>query len=322
MNLEKRRYKDKVLKELPQEETTESLPWAESFEKFLRSTREKETVTQPRKKKISVTPGRSLSQDDFMDTLRDLGKATATTGKVQKNTAKKLKLAEEKNKQKNMEKPVVEVSDESDFSDHPVGAVAKRKNQKQNIRNKKTTKGNVKKQSKTTKRYDEESDNDRDLIDDDLFSLHDSDTSVGPEDFSDLNDNKPEDLDDIDEKKVGAIKNDNQTEKESCGSFQRDEYVQVQFIYDAGKKSEIEKLFVGKVLDKTDRKDLEESKFKISYMREYKGSSTIFVFPVVFDIEEDVTHDRIKKRLKVISEFRGRVTFEKQYTSPVFLYDL
>lgn len=76
------------------------------------------------------------------------------------------------------------------------------------------------------------------------------------------------------------------------------------------KKSEIEKLFVGKVLDKTDGKDLEDSKFKISYMREYKGSSTIFVFPVVFDIEEDVTHDRIKKRLKVISEFRGRVTFE------------
>lgn len=193
--------KNKVLKELPQEETTESLPWAESFEEFLQSTREKETVTQPRKKNISVTPGRSLSQDDFMDTLRDLGKATATTAKVQKNTAKKLKLAEENNKLKNMEKPVVEVSDESDFSDHPVGAVAKRKNQKQNIRNKKTTKENDKKQSKTTKRYDEESDNDSDLIDDDLFYLHDSDTSVGPEDFSDLNKNKPEDWDDIDERK-------------------------------------------------------------------------------------------------------------------------
>ena len=83
------------------------------------------------------------------------------------------------------------------------------------------------------------------------------------------------------------------------------DFVVVKFTYTEGKKNECEKMFVGKVVDKMN------SKFKISYMRNYLGSQNTFIFPNVEDIEENVSAERIKKVVKPISNFRGRFTFPK-----------
>lgn len=76
--------KNKVLTRLPtvslaEDGSASTAGWMASFEEFLKSTREKETKVNPRRKKIAVTPGKSLTEENVIDELRK--KETDTTQK-------------------------------------------------------------------------------------------------------------------------------------------------------------------------------------------------------------------------------------------------
>lgn len=64
---------------------------------------------------------------------------------------------------------------------------------------------------------------------------------------------------------------------------------------------ESKKDFIGKILDVTN------SRYKISYLRNYLGSKNTYVYRNVEDIEENVPFERV---IKPVSVNRGRFTFE------------
>lgn len=256
--------KEEVLKCLPKKSmpneandtSSSAVAWSETFEDFLRSTREKETVTKPRKKKFTVTPGKSLCETDIVQVPED---------PKENNGQKKRKAAMKKS-----------------------GKCSKK------------TKKNV-------RTYDESSEAESDCN----ISLHESNSSVGEEDFSTLfNEDVCEQLDmEIELEQRMVYESINENEKvEDCGaasgSTKEGDFVVVKFTYNEGKKTECKKVFIGKVLDVTN------SKYKISYLRNYLGSKNTYIYPNVEDIEEDVPLARIERVIKLVSEIRGRFTFE------------
>lgn len=72
-----------------EEDAATAAAWSNSFEEFLRTTREKETATKPRKKKINVTPGKSVSENDVMQDNTESVKNKKKEKAPKKRTLKK-----------------------------------------------------------------------------------------------------------------------------------------------------------------------------------------------------------------------------------------
>lgn len=112
--------KVEVLKNLPKksltmEENDVSVAWCNTFEEFLRSTREKETVIKPRKKKITVTAGKSLCETDIVQ----VPDPVENTGKIKRKATKKKLGKSAKKTKKNVEyDDSSEVESVSNFSLH------------------------------------------------------------------------------------------------------------------------------------------------------------------------------------------------------------
>ncbi|KAF2884388.1 hypothetical protein ILUMI_21767 [Ignelater luminosus] len=62
-----------------------------SFTEFLKSTREKETVVNLRKKMINVTPGKSVAEERFIEELKE-AQSKSTKKKAEKSNQKKKNL--------------------------------------------------------------------------------------------------------------------------------------------------------------------------------------------------------------------------------------
>lgn len=252
--------KEEVLKCLPKksfsnEASSPGVAWCETFEDFLRSTREKETVTKPRKKKVAVTPGKSLCETDLLQASEDL----------------------KENKGQKKRKATMKISAKCS-----------------------------KKAKKNARTYDESSEAESDYN----ISLHESDSSLGEDDFSALFDDEVGSQLEIETQieQSAAYETIDEIEKvdsrAAIGSAKEGDFVAVNVTYNEGKKTECKKVFIGKVLDKTN------SKYKISYLRNYLGKKNTFIYPNIDDIEKDVPLERIVSVMKLVKEIRGRFTFE------------
>lgn len=148
--------------------------------------------------------------------------------------------------------------------------------------------------------------------DSDVLSLHDGSSSIGEEDFSGLfNDEVAEEINkEIAQEqlvfKSSRLDEDYEQvdfEDMPSASVNENDFVVVIITYDSGSKKESRERFNGKVIKK------HNGKMTLKYMRQYKGSNHIFVFPDVDDIEEDVDSSRLLRVLKPESEVRGRYFF-------------
>lgn len=146
----------------------------------------------------------------------------------------------------------------------------------------------------------------------DVISLHDINSSIGEEDFSTLFDDEVQeelDLEIPDEHRLvysdlQEVEEDHsKTQSKASTGIKENDFVVVVLTYDEGKKNEAKKEFIGKIVEKNN------ATFKISYMRNYKDSQEVFVFPNVEDVEEEVELHRIKRVVEAFSEVRGRYTF-------------
>lgn len=82
-----------VLQRLPQvsqaeDDSASAARWTSSFEEFLKNTREKETKVNPRRKKITVTPGKSLTERNVIEELRKNETETAQKRREKENHKK------------------------------------------------------------------------------------------------------------------------------------------------------------------------------------------------------------------------------------------
>ncbi|XP_063237501.1 uncharacterized protein LOC134539411 [Bacillus rossius redtenbacheri] len=269
--------KQKVLESLPSTSSanesdvvTATVALKSSFEAFLQQSREKETGVKQRKKKLIVNAGKSLAAQDVLDELQKRSQPKSKqTTKQQINTGEK-----EKSK------------------------VKKKRGLCQNILKQSVKKMKMKQKSDTSEDSDCE------------ISLHDSNSSFG-EDFSTLFDDDIQEMlerETLSEQKmvyedVEPIETVDICGQQAATSMKENDFVVVEVTYDKGKKYECKKVFIGKIVDK------KNSRYKVSYMRNYLGSKDVFVFPTVEDIEDGVPIHRIKKVITPQSENRGRFKF-------------
>lgn len=348
--------KQQVLQNMPkisraEDEAASGSRWVQSFEDFLKSTREKETVVTARKKKIDVLPGKSLTEGDIIHQLKT--KETENSKKVKgKNTQTKAK-----------------------------GEVS---GSKRNASDKENKLSKKRKEIKIRGRNNQDVNSSDDNC---VMSLHDSSTSIGEEDFSDLSidgiHNDPfafetinvqeiaesdnEDTNEVNNIEIGneelnniAIENEevnnieieneevnnieieneeaNDIETENDGdedasrsclvnsfeeflktsckketaptvvdvlpvNYAANDFVLVEYIYDEGKRNQAKKKFVGKIIR------INSKSCTIAFMRNYKGSREVFIFPVIEDVDDNVPFNKIVKKLIPVSQVRGRYNF-------------
>lgn len=245
--------------------------WTSSFEEYLQSTREKETVVKPRKKKMTITPGKSLAECNIVKNLEKTTEPIKPRCQKQKQEIrttnkgahiKKKCSKKDKGKQKVMR--VVQedtTSGESDFSMSLHSSVG---------------------EEDFSILFDGDVQEDLDLETLDKQKLV----------YSDVQEME------VDIRPYGGI-----NQSQPSASVKENEFVVVEFTYDKGKKYETKKEFIGKILEKNN------ATFKISYMRNYMGSQEVYVFPNVEDVEEEVELHRIKRVVAPFSEVRGRYIF-------------
>lgn len=103
-------------------------------------------------------------------------------------------------------------------------------------------------------------------------------------------------------KRKGFINEEENTSFERK-KYSENEFVLVQYTYDEGTKKQANKSFVGKILTVT------SNVIRISFMRNFRGSKHIYVFPDIQDTD-DVAITQIQRPLDLLSQFRGRYTFD------------
>ncbi|KAJ4428133.1 hypothetical protein ANN_24147 [Periplaneta americana] len=80
-----------------EDDSASAARWTSSFEEFLKNTREKETKVNPRRKKITVTPGKSLTERNVIEELR---KNETAQKRREKENHKKVTHQARRNKRK------------------------------------------------------------------------------------------------------------------------------------------------------------------------------------------------------------------------------
>lgn len=286
--------KNKVLDCLPKPQeannAASAASWTSSLEEYLKSTREKETKVNQRKKKIAVTPGKSLAEETVIEQLKnnEILKAQKRGGK-QKT---KKQETEEINKAGGSNTAIAKETEEHDNSGIPKAPPEKRKKRKQ--QSNKIEEDDSTDKSDNMSFHDSSSCDELSLLfDEDLQEELDTTTMNEPQEiYPKINDSE------INDPKV----NNSETRPITC---EVNDFIVVKYTYDLGKKQESKKEFIGKILLKNN-----EESYRVSFMRNHLGSKNVFVFPIIEDIDDNVPLERVKRVIIPINESRGRFSFE------------
>lgn len=282
-----------VLKRLPQKDDTKenSEVWTNSFESFLKQQRQSETQTLRKRKKVTTAPGKSLSELDVVENIKKVrtekkkndvaaipGPSNAPNLKVKKRLVKTKTLydlsgssEDEGHLSLHDTDSDVDMEDFSDFIEDR--REQSKKKFRDNLNNNSDYMADMDAQTKESaeKIASEKPDGDKAILD-------------KTEDIS-----NPNSYDKTEQEKT-----------ESNVQLEIKDFVIVDLKYNEGTKKECTKEFVGRIL-KIDREQI-----LLDFMRKYKGSHNVFVFP---DIEDRlfVQRSQIKRVIKPVSNTRNTI---------------
>lgn len=265
----------RVLNRLPQKENANAELWSENFEEFLKSKRQTETQGIRKRRKVTTIPGKSLSTPEVLEDIKN--------------------KKEEQAKKKNQDTP-----------------------ETSGLQNVETSKTKICPRPKVKTIYNL-SDSSEDEFD--QISLHDTDSDIDAEDFTDLLEARPDAeyaRDDVNPDEDQTDKNETEEnippQKEKTEStLEVGDFVTVYLKYNEGTKKEVAKKFIAKVIKIPDSAEREQN-IQLDFLRNYRGSKNVFVFPDIKDILF-VNQTQILEKIKPISENRNIYTFNDAITT-------